>query len=148
MLFKGYESDLIKVYGGTFSSDPSTYVAAGYEAVANAEGKYVVSEKSAEQKVEDVLSGASTEDVTITADEAEANTYNITTSSGSIASTGIFEDLAAIDGMTSIVVTDGETTVTYNAGEDIEAFKASVDALVPQDNTDAEVTLTMTVNVG
>lgn len=148
MLFKGYESDLIKVYGGTFSSDPSTYVAAGYEAVVNTEGKYVVSEKSAEQKVEDVLNGASTEDVTITADETEANTYSITTSSGSIASTGIFEDLAAIDGMTSIVVTDGDTTVTYNAGEDIEAFKASVDALVPQDNTDAEVTLTMTVNVG
>lgn len=39
----------ITVTGGTFSKDPTTYLAEGYTATANAEGKYVVSKNSSSE---------------------------------------------------------------------------------------------------
>lgn len=146
-----YPCTNIKVSGGTFSSDPSAYVTSGYLAVANEEGKYVVTVKPAEQvaeeEIDSFLESLNYEGVMVEADENENNTYNVTTSTGSITDCGLIDTVASIDGVTSIVVSNGADEVTYTAGDDLEAFKTQVDALVPQNNTADEVTLTMTVNM-
>lgn len=141
----------IKVSGGTFSSDPSAYVTSGYLATANEAGKYVVTEKPAQQvaeeEIDSFLEGLDYEGVIVEADPDTNNTYNILTSTGSITDCGLIDTVASINGMTSIVVSNGTDEVTYTAGEDLEVFKAQVDALVPQNNTAEEVIFTMTVNM-
>jgi hypothetical protein len=140
-----YPSTDIKISGGTFSSDPSKYVVSGF-AATEVDGKFVVSPKSAEEQIDDIIANLPTDSgMTIEEDEEAENTYSIVTSTGSVSESGLFDSIAAITTLTSIEVTDGETTLTYNAGEDLDAFKASVDELLPKSNTDAEVTLTMKV---
>lgn len=143
-LVEGYASEDIKVHGGTFSSDPSTYVIAGYE-VNEVDGKYVVVEMDVEGKIDAIIASIPEESgLTVTEDPETNNLYSIVTSTNGISESGIFDSIVSIDGVTSITVTDGTTEVVYNAGDNIEVFKAAVDALVPTVN-DEEVTLTMTV---
>ena len=151
MEYAGYESDNIKISGGSFSHTvDSKYVVSGCE-VVEVEGRFVVQTVSDEEKAEaainDFIDSIENENVTIEADPDTQNTYNVTTSTGSLTETGIFDTIVAQDGVTSVVVTDGEATETYTVGtSDLSTFKAAVDAMVPNANVDDPVTLTVTVN--
>lgn len=145
----------IIVTGGSFTGyDPSqsnsenptaNFVAEGYT-VVESDGIYTVVEKSADEKIDDIIANIPEDSGMIIEEDADAeNTYNIVTSVAGISQSGIFDSIAAIDGLVSIVVTDGISEVTYTTGGDLDAFKASVDSLAPDNNTDEEVVLTMTV---
>jgi len=140
----------IIVTGGSFDHDPTAYLADGYE-VNLVDGRYVVSAKPIEETVENTvdtfLEGLSYEGVVIEADPEIDNTYEITTSTGSITECGLIDEVAAIPGVVSITVSDGATELTHDvATGDIEAFKASIDELIPKSNTASEVTVSMIIN--
>lgn len=141
-LHKEYPSNDVTVTGGVFSSDISAYLAEGYKEEI-IDGKYVVIEETVEDEVDDIIDGLS--GLEVEKDPLIENTYSITTSGESVSESGLFDQVAALEGLKSIVVSDGNTEVTYSAGGDLDAFKASVDDLCPKTNDDPEVTLTMTV---
>lgn len=141
-LQKAHPSEDVTVTGGTFSSDVSAYVADGYK-VESQDGKYVVVESSVEDEVDEIIDGLT--GLEVEKDPLAENTYSITTSGESVSESGLFDQVAALEGLKTITVSDGNTEVSYTTGGDLDAFKASVDALCPQSNDDPEVTLTMTV---
>ena len=59
----------------------------------------------------------------------------------------MFDEIANVENLASIVVSDGEQTATYTAGGDLATFKTEVDAMVPKTIDEDEAILTMTVNV-
>lgn len=132
----------IVISGGSFGVDPTTYLAEGYKAELQ-DSMYVVSQETVEEQVDDIIDGLTGVDVV--KDESAPNTYSITSVDGTVSDSGLFDQIAALSGLTSITVVAGETTVTYNAGDDLDAFKASVDALGPTSNDDPAVVMTMTV---
>ena len=148
-----YPSTDIIISGGNFSSNiNSEYLKDNYT-ISKSESEpnryEVVStpvEEVVENTVDSFLEGLEYEGVIIEADPDTDNTYNIVTDNGSISECGLIDTVAAIEGVTSIVVSDGDNEVTYNADEDIAAFKAAVDNLIPKSNTSDVVTLTMTIN--
>ena len=151
MLYDGYPSTNIKVSGGSFSHEVNAdYIVSGHEAVFTG-GRYVIQEVSApaqaEEAIDSFIDSLESEGVTIEAVPESDNTYNVVTSTGNISETGILDTMVAQEGVTSVVVSDGEATETYTVGtSDLAAFKAAVDAMVPTANTDAPVTLTITLN--
>ena len=100
-----------------------------------------------EEQVDSFIEGLDAEGVTVEADPDTNNSYTITTSTGSIANSGVFEDILSVEGVTGITVTNGSATATYTAGGDLATFKTTVDAMVPKSNDAAPVTLTMTIDV-
>lgn len=145
----------IIVKGGSFTGyDPShsetedpiaNFVADGYT-VVESNGIYTVIEKPVEDTIDEIIAAIPEDSGLIIEEDATAeNTYNIITSSAGISQSGIFDSIAAVDGLTSITITDGISEVVYTAGGDLDAFKASVDSLTPSSNTAEEVILTMTV---
>lgn len=101
-----------------------------------------------ETAVDGIIEGIpETSGIVVVPDESANNVYSITTSTGSISESGLFDQLAAVNGLKTITVTDGTTEVEYTPAGNLDEFKAAVDALVPKANADAEVTLTMTVVV-
>ena len=151
MLHNDYPSTNIKVSGGSFSHEVNAdYIVSGHEAVLT-DGRYVIQEVSAptqaEEAIDSFIDSLESEGVTIEAVPESDNTYNVVTSTGNISDTGILDTMVAQEGVTSVVVSDGEATETYTVGSsDLAAFKAAVDAMVPTANTDAPVTLTITLN--
>ncbi len=137
-----YPSENVTVYGGTFSSDPAQYVAEGYKSVS-ADGKFQVIVKTSEDKVDDIIGNLS--GLEITEDTSAENTYSIVTSTGKISESGLFDQLAALDGLKTITVSNGSESAIYTPAGSLDDFKTAVDALCPKDNDTAQVTLTMTV---
>ena len=80
-------------------------------------------------------------------DPSAENTFNITTDDGAISDSGLFDKVAAVEGVKTIVVSNGTDSVTYTEGGDLEAYKASIDGLCPKDTASGTVTLTMTVTI-
>ena len=150
----GYPSDDYTVTGGTYraaNAVPAAYIPEGYEFVDLGEGNYTVQEKSAEEtakeEIDNIIDNIQSDNVTITPDPEQENVYSIVTNDASLATTNLFDQMAALEGMSTIVVTDGVSTATYTAGGDLETFKAEVDAMLPTKVDDPEVVLTMTVTV-
>ena len=139
---KSYPAESISVYGGTFSSDPAQYVAEGYKSVS-ADGKFNVVEKTAEDKVDAIIENVS--GLEITEDTSAENSYSIVTSNGKISESGLFDQLAGLDGLKTITVSNGSESAVYTTDGSLDEFKTAVDALCPKDNDAAQVTLTMTV---
>lgn len=141
-----YPSTDIHISGGTYSDDPSQYVIDGYRATKNEAGKYVVSEFNLEAKIDSIINGIGS--LNIEKDTSAANTYNITTENAGISSSGLFDQIAAIEGVKTITIkiSDG-TEVVYNAGDDLEAFKTAVDAYCPTNNDVPAVILEMIVSM-
>ena len=79
--------------------------------------------------------------------EGGENAYKITTTDGSLSNSTLFDNIAAIPGVKTIVVSNGSEDVTYITGGDMSEFKTKIDALLPKDNLAEEVTLTMTVTL-
>lgn len=103
-------------------------------------------DSTVDDQVNDIISGMT--GVTVEPDPETPNTYSITTEDGIISDTGLFDQIAAIDGLASIVVSDGAgKTETYTAGGDLETFKTAVDNMIPKMMESGEVILTMTVNM-
>lgn len=142
---ESYPSTDISVYGGTYSSDPATYVASGYKSVKGGDGKYTIQEATPEEKIDDVIEGLT--GIEVEKDSSAENTFNITTDDGAISDSGLFDKVAAVKGVKTIVVSNGTDSVTYTEGGDLEAFKTSIDGLCPKDTTSGTVTLTMTVTI-
>lgn len=132
----------ISVVGGKFSIDPSVYLAEGYKAELQ-DSMYAVSEATVEEQIDDIIGDLTGVDVV--KDESAPNTYSITSVDGTVSSSGLFDQIAGLEGLTTITVSTDASSVTYNAGDDLDAFKASVDALGPQSNDDPAVVMTMTV---
>ena len=78
--------------------------------------------------------------------EVSDNVYNIVTSTGLLSDTGMFEQILAINRVSSISVTCGAETRTYSKDDaDLEEFKTFVDGFIPKKNSDPEITLSMDV---
>lgn len=145
-----YPSDKIVITGGTYNIETAvdaSYIPDTHQMELQADGKYKVVAKTpaemAEAEVDEII--ANLPDLDITPDPEVDNQFSIVTSDGSLSNSGLFESLAAVDGVTSIQVTNGSATATFTAGGDMAAFKAEVDAMLPTKVDDPEVTLTMTV---
>ena len=149
-MINGYASSDITITGGTFTSKTglSNYIPEGYQIdEESVPGKFVVAKISVEEQVDSFIEGLDAEGVTVEADPDTNNSYTITTSTGSIANSGIFEDILSVEGVTGITVTNGSATATYTTGGDLATFKTTVDAMVPKSNDAAPATLTMTIDV-
>ena len=142
---ESYPSTDISVHGGTYSSDPAAYVVSGYKSVKGDDGKYTIQEATPEEKIDDVIEGVT--GIEVEKDPSAENTFNITTDDGAISDSGLFDKVAAVEGVKTIVVSNGTDSVTYTEGGDLEAFKASIDGLCPKDTASGTVTLTMTVTI-
>ena len=146
-----YPSVDIVVTGGTYNSESAVdaaYIADTHKIALQEDGKYKVVEKSAaeaaEEEVDEIISGLS--GVDITPDPEVENQFSIVTTDGSLSNSGLFESLAAIDGVTTITVSNGDENAVYNVSDgDMSTFKAAVDAMLPTKVDDPEVTLTMTI---
>ena len=147
-----YPSTDIVVTGGTYNSEAAVeaaYIASTHQMALQSDGKYKVVEKSAaemaEEEVNEIISGLS--GVEITPDPDTENQFSIVTTDGSLSNSGLFESLAAVDGVTTITVSKGDENAVYNVSDgDMSTFKAAVDAMLPTKVDDPEVTLTMTIS--
>lgn len=147
-----YPSTDIVVTGGTYNSEAAVeaaYIASTHQMALQSDGKYKVVEKSAaemaEEEVNEIISGLS--GVEITPDPDTENQFSIVTTDGSLSNSGLFESLAAVEGVTSITVSKGDENAIYNVSDgDMSTFKAAVDAMLPAKVDDPEVTLTMTIS--
>ena len=152
VMINGYASSDITIDGGTFTSRTglNSYIAEGYVIEQTDDGKFAVVKEDTcaaiEEAVDAIIDSVESETLTIEADAETTNTYTIITSNGSIADSGIFDQIAAVENLASIEVTDGETTATYTVGGDLNTFKTEVDAMIPKGIDDPEVILTMTIN--
>ena len=106
--------------------------------------KSVDGKDSPEVIIDDAISNIEGADVVETGD----NEYLVTTSTGSIADSGLFESIASIKNFESMTITNGDSSFEYVADGDMEAFKTSVDGLIPKENGSGTVTLTLIVNIG
>ena len=152
-MVNGYASSDVTVTGGTFSSQTglSNYVPEGYEIDSEINpGKYTVVKTSTadavEEQIDSFIEGLNGEGVTVEAEPDVDNTYTIITD-GSLDAGTMIDQIVAIEEVDGITISDGDTTATYVAGGDLAAFKSQVNAMLPTLNEDAEVILTMTVDV-
>ena len=120
-------------------------VPAGRDATKTADEPLFTLVPTPEEVVDDALTNMDGVDVV---DEG-GNTFSITTSDGKISESGLFDKIAEIRNLESIVVsdTDGHTETYVAADSDLDAFKAAVDAMLPKDIGSGTVVLTMTVNL-
>ena len=152
VMINGYASSDITIDGGTFTSRTGLngYIAEGYVIEQTDDGKFAVVKEDTgaaiEEAVDAIIDSVESETLTIEADAETTNTYTIITNNRSIADSGIFDQIAAVENLASIEVTDGETTATYTVGGDLNTFKTEVDAMIPKGIDDPEVILTMTIN--
>ena len=149
-VFTGYPSENFTVKGGTFTYKPKDeYIASNYT-VSEIDGKFVVVEASDEEvakdNIDDFINNLESDTMIVEADPDVENTYNIVTSNGSIADSGLIDTVAAQEGVSTITVSNGSASEVYTAGGDLNAFKQAVDAMVPKTNDAEEVTLTMTID--
>lgn len=133
--------------GGSYNTDVTAFCEDGYVARA-IDGRFVVGEATPEEEVDNVIENVEREGLVIEPDPSLERTYNIVTDNGAIADSGLFDQLAALPNLKSIVINDGDGhELTYLAGStSLEAFKTAVDELVPQHNLDEEVVFTMVVD--
>lgn len=79
------------------------------------------------------------------AEETSDNVFEFTTDSQIDLS--FLDEIAAVDGFTSMQVTDGQTTYTFTGDGLIDEFKTQVQSMLPASNEDPQVTLTLTINL-
>ena len=130
--------------------EPKLTIPAGMSASKTAETDLAldINTDEVEQAVDSFIEGLDAEGVKVEADPDINNTYTLTTSNGLLSNTGIFDDIAGVEGVAGITVTDGGSqTATYTAGGDLATFKSAVDAMLPKSNDAAPVVLTMTIDV-
>lgn len=153
IMTSGYPSSDVTIDGGIFSTTTglANYLADGYEFTDTDDGKFQVTEvptsEVAEEAIDTIIESIDYEGMTVEADPETNNTYTIITSTGAISDSGMFDEIANVENLASIVVSDGEQTATYTAGGDLATFKTEVDAMVPKTIDEDEAILTMTVNV-
>ena len=153
IMISGYPSTDITITGGTFStsSDLVDYIPEGYEIDSETvPGKYVVVQISTadavEEQIDSFIDGLNGEGVSVEADPDVSNTYTIITD-GSLNAGTMIDQIVSIEDVGGITISDGETSASYTAGGDLATFKSQVNAMLPTLNEDAEVVLTMTVDV-
>ena len=120
-------------------------VPAGRDAIKNPDDEKFALVPTADEQIDDIISNLEGVDVVDNGD----NNFSITTSTGSVSESGLFDSIAAIDQLKTIVVSDDSgKSETYTAGGDLDTFKTAVDAMVPKDLGAGEVVLTMVVKIG
>ena len=137
------------VQSAYLEGEPTLTIPANTAASKTADGDITIpaDADAVEEAVDSFIEGLDAEGVTVETGETN-NTYTITTDTGSLSGTGLFDDIASIDGVAGITVTDGGTgNATYTAGGDLSAFKSAVDAMLPKSNDAAPVVLTMTLDL-
>lgn len=134
----------VSIMSNVITENNTLIVPSGRTATKTAEADMFTLVKTPDEEIDQVFDNL--EDIDFV-DEGD-NTFSITVADGTIADSGLFDQVAAIEGVKTITVTDGaDKTATYTAGGDLEAFKAEVDAMVPKDNLSGTVTLTMKVEL-
>lgn len=135
----------IKINVATFTDTQGELVVpVGRDAIKNPDDDKFSLVPTPEEVVDDALNNMEGVDVV---DEGD-NTFSITTSDGTISDSGLFDKMAEIENLNTIVVKDESGHIqTFTAGGDLEAFKTSVDEMLPKDIGSGTVVLTMTVNL-
>ena len=118
--------------------EPTLSIPAGREASKTADGDIALVLTPAEE-VDQIMADIPG------AEETSDNVFEFTTDSQIDLS--FLDEIAAVDGFTSMQVTDGVTTYTFTGDGLIEEFKTQVQSLLPSSNEDPQVTLTLTINL-
>lgn len=144
----GAAKDAVTVTGGTFSSDPSTYVASGYRVKGDAQTGFTVSKKSSGSSSDSSSGGSNTGGTTGTTTETVENKDGTTTTVVTKPDGTKTETTENKDGSTTTVVTKPDGTVTETT-ENKDGSKVEVeetkDGTVTTTETDKDGNKTETV---
>lgn len=148
----GAAKDAVTVTGGTFSSDPSAYIASGYRVKGDAQTGFTVSKKSSGSSSDSSSGGSNTGGTTGgttgTTTETTENKDGSTTTTVTKPDGTVTETTEHKDGSTVTVVTKPDGTVTETTenkdGSKVEVVETT-DGTVTTTETDAEGNKTETV---